>query len=133
MSLFGMFATPAANTAPDLLHPVGKVKSYDPRQLLDWEKELIGVYLSEHPLERRLVPQGHLGQGTRYLVNTAAYFESCSARKPWATSAGAEAATTVITSRARSSNAALRGRLRMDAHYREAAFDCGHGCAGPGS
>lgn len=59
MSLFGMFATSAANTAPDLLHPVGKVKSYDPRQLLDWEKELIGVYLSEHPLERRLADMKH--------------------------------------------------------------------------
>ena len=54
MSLFGMFATPAASAKPDLLHAVGKVKSYDPRQLLDWEKELIGVYLSEHPLERQL-------------------------------------------------------------------------------
>ena len=26
----------------------------DHRQLLDWEKELIGVYLTEHPLEHRL-------------------------------------------------------------------------------
>ena len=37
-----------------LLRPEKAVKPTDRRELLDWEKELIGVYLTEHPLEHRL-------------------------------------------------------------------------------
>ncbi|MGB1250278.1 MAG: PHP domain-containing protein [Candidatus Promineifilaceae bacterium] len=66
MSLFGMFTTPTKSAAPDLLHDVAKVKSYESRQLLDWEKELIGVYLSEHPLESQL------GTMKRYISHTSA-------------------------------------------------------------
>ncbi len=56
MSLFGAASTPSLTIAVDLLHPESRVKAIDHRQLLDWEKELIGVYLSEHPLERALAP-----------------------------------------------------------------------------
>jgi DNA polymerase-3 subunit alpha len=37
-----------------LLRPEKAVKPVDRRVLLDWEKELIGVYLTEHPLEYKL-------------------------------------------------------------------------------
>ncbi len=37
-----------------LLRPEKAIKPVDPRHILDWEKELIGVYLTEHPLERKL-------------------------------------------------------------------------------
>lgn len=56
MSLFGGVETPTVDVVVDLLHPAAAVKKIDRRQLLDWEKELIGVYLSEHPLERVLAP-----------------------------------------------------------------------------
>jgi DNA polymerase-3 subunit alpha len=36
------------------LRPKEQVKPFEQRQLLDWERELIGVYLTEHPLERSL-------------------------------------------------------------------------------
>lgn len=38
----------------NFLRPVKEVKAADRREQLDWEKELIGVYLTEHPLEHRL-------------------------------------------------------------------------------
>ena len=37
-----------------LLRAPKDIKPIDRRELLDWEKELIGVYLTEHPLEHRL-------------------------------------------------------------------------------
>ena len=37
-----------------LLRPEKAVKAIDRREMLDWEKELIGVYLTEHPLEHKL-------------------------------------------------------------------------------
>ena len=37
-----------------LLRPEKEIKPVDRREMLDWEKELIGVYLTEHPLEHRL-------------------------------------------------------------------------------
>ncbi len=52
MSLFGMAAAAAIETAPDLLRT--SVKELDHREVLDYEKELIGLYLSEHPLESKL-------------------------------------------------------------------------------
>ena len=40
--------------AVNLLRPEKDVPKVERRQLLDWEKELIGVYLTEHPLQHRL-------------------------------------------------------------------------------
>ena len=37
-----------------LLRPEKEIKPVDRREMLDWEKELIGVYLTEHPLQHRL-------------------------------------------------------------------------------
>ncbi|MBP9656460.1 MAG: DNA polymerase III subunit alpha [Candidatus Promineofilum sp.] len=37
-----------------LLRPEKEIKPVDRREMLDWEKELIGVYLTEHPLEHKL-------------------------------------------------------------------------------
>lgn len=55
MSLFGMLGGAAGPTVKaDLLYPADKVDAIDRRKLLDWEKELIGVYLSEHPLQQSL-------------------------------------------------------------------------------
>ena len=55
MSLFGMVGGGKKISAkPDLLRPASDVGQIEHRQLLDWEKELIGVYLSEHPLQRAL-------------------------------------------------------------------------------
>lgn len=55
ISLFGgLMGGGGGDTSVDLLRPEDKVEKIDHRQLLDWEKELIGVYLSEHPLERAL-------------------------------------------------------------------------------
>ncbi|MCB9419307.1 MAG: DNA polymerase III subunit alpha [Ardenticatenaceae bacterium] len=56
MSLFGGVMATAVDVSVDLLRPVDEVDQVDHRELLDWEKELIGVYLSEHPLERTLAP-----------------------------------------------------------------------------
>jgi DNA polymerase-3 subunit alpha len=56
MSLFGGVMATAVDVSVDLLRPASEVDPIDHRQLLDWEKELIGVYLSEHPLERTLAP-----------------------------------------------------------------------------
>ena len=55
MSLFGSLGgSKKMEAKPDLLRPVTEVEKIEHRQLLDWEKELIGVYLSEHPLQRAL-------------------------------------------------------------------------------
>ncbi len=56
MSLFGGAMSATMDVTVDLLHPESEIDEMDHRQLLDWEKELIGVYLSEHPLERTLAP-----------------------------------------------------------------------------
>ncbi len=48
MSLFGD-AMPAAATS--MLYPLPRAEG-DPREALDWEKELIGLYVSDHPLQR---------------------------------------------------------------------------------
>jgi len=53
MTLFGGNGG-AAKIDVSLLRPAKEIKAVDSRELLDWEKELIGVYLTEHPLERRL-------------------------------------------------------------------------------
>lgn len=55
MSLFGSGSNgPAMDISVNLLRPDSAVKQMENRQLLDWERELIGVYLSEHPLQRAL-------------------------------------------------------------------------------
>lgn len=54
LSLFGGMAGVNLNVSADLLRPEAQAPHIDPRQLLDWERELIGVYLTEHPLESRL-------------------------------------------------------------------------------
>jgi DNA polymerase-3 subunit alpha len=54
MSLFGSFAGPAMNASIELLRPLSALPKIDHREVLTWEKELIGVYLSEHPLSRFL-------------------------------------------------------------------------------
>jgi DNA polymerase-3 subunit alpha len=55
MSLFG---GPASGNGlrieADLLKDPSKLKKIDNRQLLDWEKDALGVHVSEHPLERPL-------------------------------------------------------------------------------
>jgi hypothetical protein len=40
------------DVAIELIRPVGSVKKIDHRETLAWEKDLIGVYVSEHPLTR---------------------------------------------------------------------------------
>ncbi|MFZ0545951.1 MAG: OB-fold nucleic acid binding domain-containing protein, partial [Candidatus Promineifilaceae bacterium] len=53
MSLFGGFGTGAAmDISVELLRNENEVEQVDPREVLNWEKELIGVYISEHPLQR---------------------------------------------------------------------------------
>ncbi|MFO7662198.1 MAG: DNA polymerase III subunit alpha [Chloroflexota bacterium] len=53
MMLFGGNGT-AFKIDINLLRPDKEVQALERRQLLDWEKDLIGVYLTEHPLEHRL-------------------------------------------------------------------------------
>ena len=53
MTLFGGNGG-AAKIDVALLRPEKEIKPVDRRELLDWEKELIGVYLTEHPLQHRL-------------------------------------------------------------------------------
>jgi DNA polymerase III subunit alpha len=52
MSLFGLLADTAATLQVELLRPESALEIVDYRVVLSWEKELIGVYLSEHPLTR---------------------------------------------------------------------------------
>lgn len=54
MSLFGGASAPALKVAVDLLHPEDGVEKVEHKQLLEWEKEALGVHVSEHPLERPL-------------------------------------------------------------------------------
>jgi DNA polymerase-3 subunit alpha len=53
MSLFGG-STAALQIDVELVRPPSEVEPIGQRMLLDWERELIGVYLSEHPLQARL-------------------------------------------------------------------------------
>jgi DNA polymerase III subunit alpha len=53
MMLFGGNGT-AFKIDINLLRSDQEVQAVERRQLLDWEKDLIGVYLTEHPLEHRL-------------------------------------------------------------------------------
>jgi DNA polymerase-3 subunit alpha len=52
MSLFGALSGLNANVGVELLKPESALPKVDPREVLSWEKELIGVYLSEHPISR---------------------------------------------------------------------------------
>ncbi|MBX3056053.1 MAG: DNA polymerase III subunit alpha [Anaerolineae bacterium] len=55
MSLFGgATGAPALKVSVDLLHPPDQVARVDHKVLLEWEKEALGVHVSEHPLERPL-------------------------------------------------------------------------------
>ncbi|MEI2607476.1 MAG: LAGLIDADG family homing endonuclease [Candidatus Promineifilaceae bacterium] len=55
MSLFGLLGGgTGSGIKTDLLRSAREIEAIDHRQLLDWEKELIGVYLSEHPLQQSL-------------------------------------------------------------------------------
>ncbi len=54
MSLFGAGSSAAMNVAVELLRDKDGIPPIDQRELLDWERELIGVYLSEHPLQSKL-------------------------------------------------------------------------------
>ncbi|MBK8989354.1 MAG: PHP domain-containing protein [Chloroflexi bacterium] len=55
MSLFGgLTGGPALQMAVDLLHPADNIEKVDHKVLLEWEKEALGVHVSEHPLERPL-------------------------------------------------------------------------------
>jgi DNA polymerase-3 subunit alpha len=53
MSLFGSsLGTGGLKMNANLLKPTAEVKDIEHKQLLDWEKEALGVHVSEHPLER---------------------------------------------------------------------------------
>ncbi len=54
MTLFGGGNGHGHKIDVSLLRAEKDVKAIDRRELLDWEKELIGVYLTEHPLEHKL-------------------------------------------------------------------------------
>ncbi|HZD10315.1 MAG TPA: DNA polymerase III subunit alpha [Candidatus Binatia bacterium] len=54
MSLFGTGSAGQMKVAVELLREEIDVPAIEQRELLDWERELIGVYLSEHPLQRKL-------------------------------------------------------------------------------
>jgi DNA polymerase-3 subunit alpha len=53
LSLFGG-GSAAMGGAVELLKPLSSVPAVDRRTVLDWEKELLGFYLVEHPLESKL-------------------------------------------------------------------------------
>lgn len=55
MSLFGnSLASGGMHLEANLLKPENELKKIDHKQLLEWEKEALGVHVSEHPLERPL-------------------------------------------------------------------------------
>lgn len=54
MSLFGGGSGASMDVAVELLRDEDQVPVVERRTMLDWERELIGVYLSEHPLQRKL-------------------------------------------------------------------------------
>ena len=49
-----LFGGSSGSIAVNLIRAEKDAPKIDRRQLLDWEKELIGVYLSEHPLQEKL-------------------------------------------------------------------------------
>lgn len=55
LSLLGLLGGSVSVSTPDLLRPIGEVPHVEQRQLLDWERELIGAFLSAHPLEAALI------------------------------------------------------------------------------
>jgi DNA polymerase-3 subunit alpha len=52
MSLFGAALAGGMDIRVELLHDQSQIEEVDHRIVLGWEKELIGVYISEHPLTR---------------------------------------------------------------------------------
>jgi DNA polymerase-3 subunit alpha len=52
MSLFGSLNSFSQSVTVELLKPESALAKVDQREVLSWEKELIGVYLSEHPITR---------------------------------------------------------------------------------
>ncbi|NHZ71916.1 MAG: hypothetical protein GWP17_02375 [Aquificales bacterium] len=65
MSLFGgSGSAPAIEMNVDLLHPENKIKQIEHKDLLEWEKEALGVHVSEHPLERPLAQLAPLANKT---------------------------------------------------------------------
>ncbi|MGB0384664.1 MAG: DNA polymerase III subunit alpha [Ardenticatenaceae bacterium] len=53
LSMFGMMtATTPQLVRNSVLKPLPKVSEIDPRKRLDEEKELLGIYISEHPLQQ---------------------------------------------------------------------------------
>jgi DNA polymerase III subunit alpha len=55
LSLFGSASgAPALRVAIDLLHEPDKIEPVEHKTILEWEKEALGVHVSEHPLERPL-------------------------------------------------------------------------------
>jgi DNA polymerase-3 subunit alpha len=75
MSLFGGSMAGAAGLAVDLLSPSASSLQVDQREILDWEKELVGVYISEHPLSRYLELASELAS-----ANTAELIEMANNR-----------------------------------------------------
>jgi DNA polymerase-3 subunit alpha len=64
MSLFGGAGAPALRVAIDLLHPPEKIEPVEHKTVLEWEKEALGVHVSEHPLERPLAQLEQLTSGS---------------------------------------------------------------------
>jgi len=54
MSLFGAASGARMDVAVEILRDEEQVPAVERRMMLDWERELIGVYLTEHPLQRKL-------------------------------------------------------------------------------
>jgi DNA polymerase-3 subunit alpha len=54
LSLFGGSTGMNLDVDIELLRPAAELKTIDRREVLNWEKELIGVYISEHPLNHYL-------------------------------------------------------------------------------
>ncbi|MCB8945534.1 MAG: DNA polymerase III subunit alpha [Ardenticatenaceae bacterium] len=54
MSLFGGAMGASLKMDVQLLKPVAEIEAVEHKQLLEWEKEALGVHVSEHPLERPL-------------------------------------------------------------------------------
>ncbi len=51
-SLFDLLDIPAQQSTSDLFSPIPVFEPVPVKERLNWEKELLGVYVSEHPLER---------------------------------------------------------------------------------
>jgi DNA polymerase-3 subunit alpha len=64
MSLFGSAHSGDGGLAVELLSPETSLPQVDQREVLNWEKELIGVYISEHPLSRYLELAPELASAT---------------------------------------------------------------------